>query len=115
EGGAHVLHPDRQGRLGAELAATERTVVVEADPNRGGKVGVEAHEPGIAMVVGGTGFAGQVVAAQGARRGAGAAHDHILHQRGDQVIVAYVDDVRREHRRMLAGSVDIGRKYRTAG
>src|SRR6266496_3286159 len=70
EGGLHVVEPDGERGVAAGLVAPERRHVhVVAEPDAGGEVVGEPHEPGVERVVGGAGLAGGGLAE---RRGAGA-------------------------------------------
>src|SRR3546814_2233176 len=55
--------------------------VVHAHPRGCHNATTKAGEPGVAMVVGGTGLAGQVIAAEHHRGVAGTAAHHVAHQR----------------------------------
>src|SRR5690554_3686875 len=83
QGVAHEVDPHRQGRIGAVLG--DGLVVVLADPDGDGQVGVVAGEPGVALVVGGAGLADDIIPTQLQGGAAGAALDHIAQHVGQDV------------------------------
>ena len=87
----HELHPDGQRGGAAVLASTQGGGLVEADPDSGHMVAIEAGEPAILLVVGGTGLAAQVIALQRPGAGAGAAVDHVLEHAGQLIGGARID------------------------
>src|SRR5690606_7019435 len=60
EGDAHVVDPDGQRGPATILAITERGEVVAANPDGGDDVAAETGEPGVAVLVGRAGLAGDV-------------------------------------------------------
>src|SRR5690606_4678607 len=86
----------RQRGSRAFLAGAEWQVVVVTYPDHGRQVAIEATEPGIAPVVGGSGLAGEVAAAERQRAPAGTAPDDVPHHVGNQVRVLLRDDARRQ-------------------
>ena len=96
--GLEELSPDRQRRLGAGHVAADGTVAVVADPHQRGVARRETDKPGVRVVVGGAGLAGQRQRQLGGRLG-GAAVDHALEHAGQQV-----GDLRL-HRLVGAGAV----------
>ena len=104
----------RQISAGAPAAGDplHRRVVVAPDPDRGDEAAGEADEPGVAVVAGGAGLAGQVVAGDLGPR-AGAASHHLAHHLGHlgerrladhRLRLAPVDAVVVEH--LAAGGAD---------
>ena len=94
EGVAHVFDPHGQGDGAAIAGASHAARFVETDVDGGDDVGVEADEPGVFVVVGGAGFAGNVGAAEGERAACRAVFDDVLHHFVHDVGVARVDDLR---------------------
>src|SRR5690606_8597621 len=88
----HVVDPDRQGGGAAGFAAAEVFRLVETDPGDGDDLRVVAAEPGVDIVVGGAGLAGEVAALELEGAGGGAGPDDVLHHRIHHEGVALVDD-----------------------
>src|SRR5471032_1913280 len=92
EGGAHVVHPDRQGDGATKLAAAKAFRLIEARPDRGHVVAVVTGEPRILGVVGGTGLAGDVRTVHGKGATPRPFLDHIFQHAVEDVGCATVND-----------------------
>jgi hypothetical protein len=84
----HISYPDRQGRAAAGFARAQRARLVVTHPGHRDARGLEPGEPGVVVIVGGAGLAGEIGSPKFQRGGCRTAADHILHQAGGNECIA---------------------------
>ena len=97
---AHEIDPHGQRRPSAGLRIAEGMGIVESHPGNGDHIRIEAGKPGVTLIVGGAGLAGDIVAAQYLGLSARAAADYVPHHAGHQIGVLRGDHPGRDMRRL---------------